>query len=472
MLRLSQTYQKVLLISLTVASLDGLAAEFGSYLKPFSADSFWNSKPVMPTFSNYVIPDSIYTPTAYAPTFSASCFYTDSNASPATIKVGAGFSSIHDRDAERHVSQVTIQHWPENVLPATGADGHADIIDVDSNVIHSFYKLKLINGEWTSLLYAWAPLDGRGWGGPAHFYQGGRAVGVPACAGMIRVHEVNDGDVMFRHALSMSLTYNGLSANPGYTYPSTAADLNLTLNTGQIPEGALLMLPASFDLSKIKTPLLKKIANTLKTYGAYVVDRNYGTPYVIYSEIGAATQSTGSAYYEHTLIQKALRVVTSVQGWVDGNGNNFTDNRNLNVLSMRGPWARGFNYQVDSEACTNSCGALGNFNSYQQAVVFESSDEEIIQSNYSGRSITRVAWARPKKGDSFKLSASTTGGGKLRLAIRDPQKNDLIVYDSGYLSDGQSASFSWPIDDFEITTIVSSGVGEASSVSGTLVRIP
>ncbi|MBF4988567.1 hypothetical protein [Methylophilus sp. 14] len=463
--------KKALLFVIVLSSFNAGAIEFSSYARPFTADSLWNSVPVSPTFSNYIIPDSLYNPTANTPAFSASCFYADASDAAMTIKVGPGYGGIHDRDAEKMVSELTIPHWPANVIPATGSDGHADVIDVDNKVIHSFYKLKLINGEWTSLLYAWAPLDGRGWGDPAHFYQGGRAVGIPACAGMIRVHEVNDGDVMFRHALSMSLTYNGLSSSPGYTYPSTAADLNLASNTGQIPEGALLMLPANFDLSKIRTPFLKKIANTLKTYGAYVVDRNYGTPYVIYSEIGAATQSTGSAYYEHTLIQKALRMVTSVQSWVDGNGNNFTDKRNLNVLSMRGPWARGFNYQADSDACINSCGMLGNFNSYQQAVVFESSDETIIQSNYSGRSITHVSWARPKKGENFKLSANTTGGGKLRLTIRDPQKNDLIVYDSGYLSDGQSAIFSWPIDDFEITTIISSGVGEPSSVSGSLVRI-
>ena len=56
------------------------------------------------------------------------------------------------------------------------------------------------------------------------------------------------------------------------------------MNSGQTPEGALLMLPQSFDIDKTRNATLKKVAKTLKTYGAYVVDRNHGTPFAIYFE--------------------------------------------------------------------------------------------------------------------------------------------------------------------------------------------
>ena len=469
MLKLNHVYKNAFAISLALSSFYNLAAEFGSYLRPFTADSLWNSIPVMPTLSTYIIPDSLYSPTANTPAFSASCFYANANDVPMTIKIGPGYGGIHDRDAEKLVSELTIPHWPTNVIPATGTDGHADILDVQNKVIHSFYKLKNVNGEWTSLLYAWSPLNGTGWGDPAHYYQGGRASGVAACAGMVRIHEVDDGDTMFRHALAISLTDNALSKS--YVFPATSTDVDVSNYTGQIPEGALLMLPSSFDVSKIQTPLVKKIANTLKTYGAYVIDRNYGTPYVVYSEIGAATRVTGSGWYELTLIQKALRMVTSVQGWVDGNGNNFQANKNLNVLSFRGPWARGYSYLADSDTCNDNCGQLGKFDSMQQAVVFDTTDAEIVQSNPSGRSVTHVSWAKPKKGYKYQLTAATTGGGKLRLVIRDPEKNDYVSYDSKVLTDGQRVIFTWPLDHYDTTTIVISGVGGPSTVSGSLVRI-
>lgn len=469
MLTFKQLSEKIFAIGLALTSLNTLALEFGTYQRPFDATSLWNSKPVSPTFLNYVIPDSLYNPTAYTPAFSASCYYADTNDAPMTIKVGPGYGGIHDRDAEKLVSELTIPHWPSNVIPATGADGHADIFDMENNVIHSFYKLKNVNGVWTSLLYAWSPLKGSGWGDPAHFYQGGRATGVAACSGMIRINEVNDGDTMFRHALAISLTDNALSKS--YVFPATSTDIDVSNYTGMIPEGALLMLPSNFDVSKIQTPLVKKIANTLKTYGAYVIDRNYGTPYVVYSEIGAATRVSGSGWYELTLIQKALRMVTSVQGWVDGNGNSFQVNKNINILSLRGPWARGYSYQVDQDLCAESCSQLGKFDSLQQAVVFDATDEEIVQSNPSGRSVTHVAWAKPKKGYKYQLTAATTGGGKLRFVIRDPEKNDYVTYDSKSLTNGQSVTFTWPLDNYDITTIAISGVGEPSTVSGSLVRI-
>jgi len=45
-----------------------------------------------------------------------------------TIKVGPGYAGIHDRDAEEIVSELTIPHWPINMMSATGSEGHTDMI--------------------------------------------------------------------------------------------------------------------------------------------------------------------------------------------------------------------------------------------------------------------------------------------------------------------------------------------------------
>jgi hypothetical protein len=449
---------------------NAFSVDYGTYERPFALDSFWNSRPVSPVFSNYVIPNSLYNPTAYTPAYSASCFLADASHTSVTLKVGPGYGGVHDRDAEVLTSEITIPHWPEDVLPASGADAHADVFDVENKIIHSFYRLKKVNGEWTTLLYAWTPLDGRGWGDPAHFYHGGRATGIAACAGMIRKHEVDDGDSMFRHALAISLTDNALSKD--YVFPSTSTDNNTGNYTGSIPEGTLLMLPPSFNTASIQTPLIKKIANTLKTYGAYVVDRNYGTPFVIYSEIGANTWTTTNlSYAEFRGLHSALRAVTSVQGWVDGNGVSYQANKNLNILSMRGPWARGYNYLPDSEKCETSCNVLGKFNSYKQVLEFDATEEPIVQANSSGRSVSTIDWAKPKKGIKYQLKAKTTGGAKLRFVIRNPQKNDYVIYDSYNLENDQAVTFTWPLDDYDITVVATSGIEGPSSVAGDLIKL-
>lgn len=128
-----KNYLNIVCLSLIFISSNVKATDFGTYLHPFAVNSLWNSKPVSTTFSDYVIPNSVYVPTAYTPAFSATCYYTDINDGPTTIHFGPG-GGIHDRDSERIVSSIEIPHWPANVIPATGAD----VIDVENKIIHSF----------------------------------------------------------------------------------------------------------------------------------------------------------------------------------------------------------------------------------------------------------------------------------------------------------------------------------------------
>jgi hypothetical protein len=439
------------------------------YTKPFEENSLWKSRPVSPTFSDFVIPRSAFNPNIHQGTLSSGCFFADQNSPSVTVKLNPGQKGVYDADAEAFLPQVEIPHWPADVVPAPGGDGHADIFDVANGVIHSFWKLRNNGGQWTANLYAWSPLNGSGWPDPAHYYRGARAVGVSACAGIIRKQEFESTDTLYPHALAMSLAQNGMA--PGYVFPATSADVFTKTNRGKIPEGSLVMLPPDFDTSKLKTPELVKIANTLKVYGAYIIDRNDGTPFIIYVENGSGLNLNKNNYSlnlqiasELHSIRESLRMVTSVKSWLNEQGQPFTPEKNLNILSMRGPWCinRG-------SACVRDDPSIGKFDTWKQAVVFGNTKEPISQSNPSGRGISQVEWAKPQAEEKFKLTAKTTGGGKLRFIIRDKKWNTKV--DSYNLENDQSLTFIWPKEDVVTYVYAISGIGKSSSVSGTLVRV-
>ena len=259
------------------------------------------------------------------------------------------------------------------------------------------------------------------------------------------------------------MTFNALAADPAYTYPATAADINAAkLNHGTIPEGALVMLPATFDLAAIKNPALQKVARTLQSYGAYIVDANEGTPYAIYVEIGSKFSLMGDKWdneiaAELDRIRGGLRRVVSVSQWVDGNGAVFTPPRNLNLLSMRGPWSA-----ADG-------GATGAFETWEQAVVFPANGRKVVQSNTSGRSMQEINWAVPQPGVTYRLKVRGSNGATLRFELADAAGRK--AYDSGVLANGATMDFKWPASGFKPWLTVASGERGGGQVSATLTAI-
>lgn len=451
-----------LTVFLSCNTVVSYAAQNEVYLKPFAKNSLWNSKPLNPVFSDFVIPTSDYFPSIHNGQYSSGCFLATEADPPMKIKGTKGKKGVFDADAETFHEELTLPHWPADLAPATGGDGHADIFDVSTGIIHSFWQLKKVDGEWRATHYGWMPMNGTGWADAAHYHQGARATGVPACAGIIRKHEVSDGETFYKHALIMSLTINGLSSNPPYTFPATIADSGVAKNKGEIPEGSLVMLPPGFDVETIKTPEIKKIAKTLQIYGAYIVDENYGTPYVIYVERGGALDVhkgfwNNAAADELQYIRKSLRRVTATSGFEDADGKVFKPNTNVNLLSLRGPWY------------WESGSTLGKYDSYQQAVIFPNRTQKTVQSNESGRSMQNVIWSKPKKGERFKLSVIATGGALLNLKILDGGTRKTL-YETGDISNGNSASFIWPTDNFVPKLVLTSGGAGPSSVSARLVK--
>lgn len=444
------------------AAMPAQADDWGTYRKPFAANSLWNSRPVNPSFAPDVIPTSTYFPAINAGAYSTGVFLASPQDPPVTVTGAAGSKGLLITDEEGY-HDITIPHWPASVKPASGSDGHADIVDPTTNIIHSFWQLKQVGTQWTAAQYSWTKLDGRGWPDPAHYYQGARATGVPASGGLIRTHEVEQKPAYYPHALAMSLTFNGLSANPTYVFPATSADTNAAkLNSGAFPEGALVMLPPDFDTNKLTDPELRRVAETLKRYGAYIVDANTGTPFAIYVEIGASYNLhpngwNNTAASELQVIRAALRRVTGASGWVDGNGNSFTPNQNLNMLSMRGNWTQ------------QSGSTLGKYSSWDQAVVFPASSSVSEVVNYANRGIAGISWAKPVTGRNYKLTARTTGGGKLRLLVQD-QATGKAAFDSGYLDNGQSKTFTWTATKPALAVYArSGGSGQPSTVGAELI---
>lgn len=440
-----------------------VAGGFESYQKPFAATSLWNSRPVNPVLGTYEIPKSSYYPTVQGGAWSTGLFLAKTTDGPMTVTGLNGAAGVNDPDTLLS-RPVTLPRWPASTLPATGSDGHADIYDPVTGIIHSFWQLKNVNGKWQAALYAWSPSKGTGWGDPAHFYHGSRATGVPATAGLIRAHEIKDGQPTYKHALAMSLTYNALSAKTPYIYPATSADRDaVQTNTGQIPQGALMMLPASYDTSKIANLDLRKVAETLKTYGAYVVDRNIGTPFAIYVENGAAFNLHGTGWNnavaaELDRIRANLRQVVSAPNWVDGNGTAVSGSvpASVNALSMRGPWTRSWGTTTPT------------FDSWAQALVFPASTTRTIVSNGNSSGLSKVTWGKPVVGSTQKFSVIATGGARLKIQV---WSGGTMKFQSGDLANGESARFVWP-DNAWIILSAMGGVGGPSTVRADLVAVP
>ena len=457
---ISPSVKMTTLPSITPATSN--AAEFGTFKKPFSVTSLWNSRPRQVAFGSVVIPTSSYYPLVGTGSYSTIAFLASSTDSAVTVYPADGKPGVWDPDSEAYYPSITIPHWPSETVPATGTDGHADIVDVEKGVIHSFFQLKNTNGRWTATQYAWASLKDRGWGDGAHYFQGARAAGIPSMAGLIRKHEINDGAPQFYHALAMSLTYNGMSNIEQYVYPATSGDYGWKQNYGFIPMGALMMLPPSFDANSIADPDLRKVVNTLKTFGAYVVDRNVGTPFYIYVE-------NGSNYTLHKggwnsvvakdlhRIREAMRQVTHAKDWVDALGNPIASLPAANLASMRGPWRT-----------RTSGGQIPRFDSYSQNLVFTNTSKVESAENASGRVISGVKWAKPVKGKLYEFRVEATNGGRAYLRFWGGGKEQ---FNTRALGNGQTFRFHWPTVDGTPIMGAVSGIGAKTEVRGILTQV-
>lgn len=174
---------------------------------------------------------------------------------------------------------------PVHVDPELTADGSWNncstlLMDTpDRTTVIQGQPMELEAGGDPSWEHAWKPLSLTGPG--IEGCHGGS--GMSGIGGTIREGELA-ADVPLRHALKVSLpcTTSCSTANNGFRWPASKADSGYEGKYGgenpEVNMGALLALPPSVDLSEITEPDVRRVAEALQTYGAYVVDETGGAP--------------------------------------------------------------------------------------------------------------------------------------------------------------------------------------------------
>lgn len=228
------------------------------YAWPFSWDSIWN----LPLAA-----------TAQYGAFDAQVGHLYPDVENITVDPGAPVRTLGGGSGEVHVD------------PDLSADGSWNncstllVASPDRRTIVQGQPMVLRRGGDPSWRVAWEPqsLTGQGIEG----CHGGS--GLSGLGGTIREGEL-PGDAPLRHALKVSLpcTTSCSPENGGFRWPAVAADSGYEGKYGgenpQVNMGALLALPPDADLSGITLPDVRKVAEALQTYGAYVVDETGGAP--------------------------------------------------------------------------------------------------------------------------------------------------------------------------------------------------
>lgn len=158
---------------------------------------------------------------------------------------------------------------PEGATPSPGSDGAMVVVDRASGRSYDFWQARRsFDGSWTT-----------SWGGivdlSADGYTPGAAQtgsGVPRLAGVVRVAEIEQGEIP--HALAFA-TDNACQGD--YRYPASKTD-GWSSAEDCIPEGARIQLDPDIDLDALEglTPAERTVARALQTHGAYAMD-NAGT---------------------------------------------------------------------------------------------------------------------------------------------------------------------------------------------------
>jgi hypothetical protein len=226
--------------------------------QPFSWDSPWNLP--LATGARYVPFDS-----------GATRIYLDIE----DISVDPSFP-VRTLDAAGR--DVRVHTDPE--LTADGSWNHCSTFLVDDGTRRTVIQgqpLRLDAGGDPSYEFGWPEVSLTSTGLPG--CHGGS--GLSGIGGSVRVGEVR-GPAPIPHALKISLNCKRTcsTAGGGFRWPATKADNYFAEGYGGTQEGvkmgSLLAIPPDADLSRITRPDVRKVAEAMRTYGAYVVDDTSG----------------------------------------------------------------------------------------------------------------------------------------------------------------------------------------------------
>ncbi len=158
-------------------------------------------------------------------------------------------------------------------------DGDVVLFDRTVNKPHHLRQYNWNGGRPTAGQYRSFDARGRGHGTRPSERLGMAATGVAGLFGVLRGFEINQPGHKIEHALRM-----GLPRKPGcrimlsrdVVLPATSGDRNRTnsgYNTGHIPYGGLLALPASVNIGSLGlSEPGRRLAEAIRNYGIYVGD--------------------------------------------------------------------------------------------------------------------------------------------------------------------------------------------------------
>jgi len=204
--------------------------------------------------------------------YSAPIFFADSSTPKVSVALECG--SVWEMGVTMF-QNVPVPPWSEPANDTDGApigtgcaedgdqDNHMVVLDLDARCEYDFWQMrKTSTGGWSA---SWAnsiSLDGDG------IYDAGlstRGSGFAFPGGLIWPDELESGQMT--HALIFNYTF---TRSGGPVLPATDSD-GITDGDNAIPEGALLQLDPSFDVSGLSGYELT-IAKGLQKYGMYLAD--------------------------------------------------------------------------------------------------------------------------------------------------------------------------------------------------------
>lgn len=466
-------------VNLTFTVSGGVAVQPGTAALPYAASSPWNSYPVSPVLGSNQIP--------------VSSNYPWLQADPTILWVGAASDPpvtitgpVPDEGASR---AFTFPHVPAGAVPTAGSDHEFSVLDATSGVLTESWVTNLSTAGNTSQDISNLPITGSGWPTPAHPFVGTAAPGCPVTGGALREWERAAADAgnlgVVQHALSLTISWT--SAITGPVWPAAMEDYNSSyLYSGALPNavpmGALMMLPANFNLGSLTTNQSKAIATALMKYGAYVM--NTGSNVCGYTAEGAWTND----YANLATIQASLRQVASCASWKDWNGNAIADGRptvptvpnlaavnlNGNILNLQGipNWNTQANGAQGAVTSTSTNGGGG------QQYRWSGSYSPVV----AGNNATAPGWwwgwqnggwyINPTPGRQYKISVigTTAGPGPAggSFLCTDNSTQGLGTYFNISLNAGQSQTVTWPSNASTAFRVIL-GVYQNQLVTATMV---
>jgi hypothetical protein len=276
----------------------------GGVWRPFADTSPWNT-PIESTAS--VDPDSQAMVDDLAissqwpflginiKTYSIPLFWTNDSVPTVQVDSAVGGEGFPGTNGMNGTAMVPV---PPGAAPDSESDHHMLLVHENRSIAWDFWDASFDGAKWSCGLCATSDLAGSGArpiaeGNPTWWTShGSRACGFPLIAGLIRVEEMEAGEI--RHALV--LAYPHIRAGL-YTPPASTAQATVgteAIKSRGIPCGGRIQLDPSLNLETLGlTPSGKIIAKALQVYGAYIGD--YSGAVNLYADGSPAAQSKWDA---------------------------------------------------------------------------------------------------------------------------------------------------------------------------------